>query len=368
MTNEQKILLSAAIVNPDENQLDNLRKCMASDFNPDRLVDRATREGLGGFLYRNLEKADLLRTLKEIHQLRLYTNYYLTVRHNLKLLHALNTILAGVKAEKINVVLMQGISLLHQVYPDIGLRPVKDLDFWILPDDYAQLVNQLVGLGFKRDSSFHDAFTKGAVTVKIHSRISWSAGSKGEDISDDSMRIRILSDTMRINMDGREVFCFGPQDQFLCLGRHLLDRGLERLVWLVDINSLISEWERSDWEALFSRAEGTVSEAVVFPVFFILKSLFNIEFPPSVSNGLDNWKPDWSTKKILHAGLSGRSGGKWTRIPAGIGIRDERLFYAAHSFPGWNNIKQIFAKASQLRFQQPCLKKVLQLLGYSKAH
>jgi hypothetical protein len=358
-------------MDPDEDQLDKLRKCMANTFDPDRLIDQAVKEGLGGFLYRNLLKADLLTTIKEIHQQKIYSNYYLTVRRNLKLMHALNTILEQLNKEKVRVILLQGISLLQQVYQDIGLRPMQNMDLWVLPNDYPKLVNSLIGLDFERYSSFPDTFKKGDAVVSIHSRIPRTGEIPSIDNSYGRMQEYVFSKAVKIHIDGHEVLCLSPQDQFLYLGLHAVERSLARLVWLVDIKSLILGWRPSDWEALVVRADTPEHTNTLFSVLFLLKGIFEIEFPASISSRLDSWEPHISTKRVLHGKLSGRSLPKWRQlmlIPEGDGLRHKPFCFIDNFICRREGLNQILAKATHIRLRQPCWKKVLQLLGYSKAH
>jgi hypothetical protein len=324
MSIEQEILICAACMDPDEDQLGKLRNCMTNAFDPDRLIDQAVKEGLGGFLYRNLFKAELLTAIKEIHQQKLYSNYYLTVRLNLKLMHALNTILERLNKEKVRVVLLQGISLLQQVYQDIGLRPMKNMDLWVLPNDYPKLVDSLIGLDFERHSSFPDTFKKGEAVVNIHRRILRTGDIASRENSYDTMQEYVLSKAIKIQIDGRQALCLSPQDQFLYLGMHAIERNLARLVWLVDIKNVILEWSRSDWEVLVGLADTPGHANTLFSVLFLLKGIFEIEFPASISSRLDSWEPHFSIKKVLHRKLSGRSFSSWLRlmfIPEGDNYR-----------------------------------------------
>jgi len=217
---EHKILTACTELDPNEDQLQKIRGCMMQNVNTDRLIDLAVREGLGGFLYKSLLKAGVLETLSPRDQQRLYTIYYLTVRHNLKLLHALNTILEPLNRKGIQVVLMQGISLLQQVYPDVGLRPMKNMDLWVLPKDYQSLVDALLGQGFETDALSPSTFRKGETGLDIHTHILWADRIKSRDNLLGKRQEEIFDNTVSIDSDGRKARCLSSQDQFLYLGLH----------------------------------------------------------------------------------------------------------------------------------------------------
>ena len=135
---EHEILTYCSDVDPAHDQLQKIRGGMSNSIDMDRLIDLAVKEGLGGFLYKSLLKAGLLETVNPQHKQKLYTIYYLTVRSNLKFLHALNTILEDLHKEEIDIALLQGMALLQEAYQDVGLRPMKDMDLWVLPNNYQQ--------------------------------------------------------------------------------------------------------------------------------------------------------------------------------------------------------------------------------------
>jgi hypothetical protein len=178
---ETEILTYCSEVDPDQDQLQKLRGGMSISVDMDRLIDLAVKEGLGGFLYKSLLKAGLLDTVNPQHKQKLYNIYYLTVRQNLKFIHALNTILEPLNQKGIQVVLMQGMALLQRVYQDVGLRPMKDMDLWVLPEGYPGLIDSLLSLGFERDSLYPHTFRKGEIVLDIHTHILWADRIRARD-------------------------------------------------------------------------------------------------------------------------------------------------------------------------------------------
>ena len=107
LSNELKILAWIGQLEPDDKYLQKIRGYMSTGIDTDHLIDLAVKERLAGFLYKNLCKADLLDTLKPHQKQRLYTTYYLTIRHNLKLIHALNEIIKPLIQRQVQVILLQ---------------------------------------------------------------------------------------------------------------------------------------------------------------------------------------------------------------------------------------------------------------------
>ncbi len=76
---------------------------MSTVIDANHLIELAVKEGMAGFLYKSLLKSGVLETLNSHYKQRLYTTYYLTIRHNLKLIHALNEILKSLMQSKIQI-------------------------------------------------------------------------------------------------------------------------------------------------------------------------------------------------------------------------------------------------------------------------
>ena len=161
MNIEYQILLTASDVHPGDELKGELSDLMAQEFDQGRLVDMAIREGVAGLLYKNLKKTGVLGYLEHQHIQHLQFAYYLTVRFNLKLIHDLKEVLQQLNQKNIKVVLLQGIHLLQQIYTDIGLRPLTDIDLWVLPEAREAVDEVLTGLGFKKDRLYPHIFKKG---------------------------------------------------------------------------------------------------------------------------------------------------------------------------------------------------------------
>ncbi len=120
---EYQILLAAGTVNPDRDQQAHLRKLLAGEFDQDRLIRLAKKEGMTGLLYKSLKKAGILGFLGHLQMQQLQSFYYRTVQRNLQIVHDLKAILRRSNEKEVRVVLLQGIALLEKIYKDIGLRP-----------------------------------------------------------------------------------------------------------------------------------------------------------------------------------------------------------------------------------------------------
>ena len=369
ISNDHKILACAAQLEPDERKLQKIRGCMSTVTDAHHLIELAVKEGMAGFLYKSLLKSGMLETLNPHHQQRLYTTYYLTIRHNLKLIHALNEILKPLMQKQVQVILMQGISLLQQVYRDIGLRPMNDMDFWVLPNQYTDLVDSLVSQGFEKNSLYPDTFSKGEVVLDIHTHILGGDRIISRDLLINLSQEEIFQNARLINIENTAALCLDPSDQFLYLSMHAMKHNLERLIWLADIKSLVAEWVSADWKALVIRAEQLGQEATLFYMLYVLTNIFTLKLPSEISSYLAGWQPNIVERRILDRRISGSAIPTWSHlvlISAGKGIPERLSFVRETLFPRPKILRQVFPGSSKLSDGKLYLKRLFQILGSFK--
>ena len=366
---ENEILSSCTDIDPDEEQLQKIRGYMSNSVDMDRLISRATLEGLGGFFYKNLLKAGLLETVSPRHKQQLYTIYYLTVRNNIRFLHVLNTILDGLNQAGIDIVLLQGMALLNAVYRDVGLRPMQDMDMWVLPQDYQGLVDTMIRRGFGRDPLYPSTFRKGDTVLDVHTHILWADRIKSRAHLLNLNQDEIFSKAVKENSNGRKILRLNPQDQFLYLGLHALKHNFERLIWLVDLKSLVGEWTPPDWADLVDRAEVLGHKQTLLYILYLLKNIFDIRLPDGISSFLNNWHPGFLEKKMLHRRIQGRSIPTWAQlimISNGRGFGQRVAFFCETLFPRPEVLRQVFADTPRLSVPQLFWRRVLQVMGFGR--
>ena len=100
---EQKILACASGLGADPAQKRRLRSLMSNGVDVDCLIKASIREGMAGFLYRNLLKAGIFESLKPQQKQTLESLYYQTVQFNLKLIYDMRKILEGLNEHEIHV-------------------------------------------------------------------------------------------------------------------------------------------------------------------------------------------------------------------------------------------------------------------------
>jgi hypothetical protein len=367
---EHQLIATACDIDPDPDQLEKLRRLASHDFDENRLIDLAIKEGVGGLLYRNLKRADALDMVgPEVGQ-RLQAIYYQTVRLNLKLIHDLKQVLHKLNQENVPVVLMQGVALLQQVYPDVGLRPMKDIDLWVLSKDVDELVGSLVDLGFEREVFYPNTYKKGETFIDISTHILWADRIKARSLLLNKDQECIFRDSRATDFEGEKAQSLNPYDQVLYLGLHTIKHFAERLIWLVDIKGLIKDWKRAEWKALRHRAHELGLPKVMPYIFFLLEDLLDYRLPSDGRAILKETHLNILEKAILKKRKNTDSLPGWSQLlllPAGKGTLKKLAFFFETLFPRPEILRQVFAGSPDLKTWQLYWKRSLQLLGFPRS-
>ncbi len=311
-------------------------------------------------------KSGALENLGHEQRERLRTLYYQTVLSNLKLIQDLKEILHLLDKKNIKVVLLQGIALLPPIYDDIGLRPLTDIDLWVLKKDYTGLINILSGQGYERDPLYPHTFRKGSTIFDLHTQIPWADRIKASEMLFSKSQEDIYYDTQAADFEGQEVLCLSQYDQVLLLGLHALKHNVSRLVWIVDIKSLLADWKSSDWEALINRAGELGQEKTLAYIFFLLR-LFDFQLPSVASQLLERKRLGFLERKALEERIKRNSLPIWSPlllISSGKGLKARFYFILETLFPRPEILRQVFPDSAERKVWVLYLKRIGQLFNF----
>jgi hypothetical protein len=205
------------------------------------IIADAEEHGLNPLLYTSLRAtaAPLLPKVK-----RELQSLYLRHRHA-------NQVRAGVLAEilsdfqraDIEVLVLKGAALAHLIYPEPGLRPMRDIDLLVKKTDARHAQSLLAELGFDaplpRGSTLPDKHLLAAklktaglsVSVEIHHNL-FSRGFPA------SLEIETLtSPPLAFNLNGVTAYTLGYEDMLWHLCCHAIGIIYQplRLIWVADI-------------------------------------------------------------------------------------------------------------------------------------
>jgi hypothetical protein len=366
---EHRILIAACELNPDADRLQRLRELMHRGFDANQLLHLAINNGVGGLLYRNLQKADALERLGPEACQRLQSIYYQTARLNLKLIHDLKAVLKRLDQDNINAVLLQGITLLNSVYEDIGLRPMKDIDIWVLPDDYNRFIKSLESIGYEKEEFYPTTYVKEETAIDINTHILWADRIKARGLLLNRSQENIFENTVRTDFEDQKALCLNPHDQVLYLSLHVLKHHAERLIWLADIKGLVEHWTVADWKTLIDRARELGLQKAVAQIVFVLELLLGFQPPAGTQPALQTIRLSRFEKMILGLRQTRDALPEWCQIillPAGKGFGKRMAFIFETLFPRPQILRQVFAGSPDLKTWQLYWKRSLQLMGFPR--
>lgn len=368
-TIEQQVLTLSAELNPDSSKQQEIRDLMSHDLDPDHLINIAIKEGLVCLLYKNLKQSGGLKPFSKNQRKRIELLYHQTAGFNLRLIYDLREVLRRLNQNKIQVVLLQGIVLLQKVYKDVGLRPMTDIDLWVLERNYPRLTDILVSSGYRKDRLYPNTYRKGATTLDLHTHILGGERIKARSMLFTKSQGHIYADTRVMNFEGHQALCLSPYDQVLYLGLHALKHNVNRLIWLVDIKGLLAGWNRSDWQAFMDRAGELGQERTVSCIFFLLRYLLNYYPPVEARIFLKRNSIHFLTKKLLTQRINKGSLPVWAPFvlffPGKARIKGTSFIFET-LFPKEEVLRQVFADFPDLKTWQLYWMRVLQLLVTAK--
>ena len=367
---EYEILLAAGTVNPDKDQQAHLCKLLSEEFDQDRLIRLAKKEGMTGLLYKSLKKAGILGFFGHLQMQQLQSSYYRTVQCNLQIVYDLKAILRRSNEKGVQVVLLQGIALLQKIYKDIGLRPLTDIDLWVLPEKRGVFDTLMTQLGYQRDPLYPNTFKKGMTIVDINSHILWAdrIRSRRHLLAKSQ---RVLYDNIKIlNFEGEPAGGLDDLDQVLYLSLHAFKHCAGRLVWLVDIKHLITGWQASNWKALFDRAGELGQVSIICYMLYLMRHLFNLKPPADIQATVAGRSLAWLERVTLQKRLNGRPLPDWAPLlllASGKSLMTRVYFVFETLFPRPPVLRQIFCGKPDFKTWQLYLKRALQLFRMVKS-
>ncbi len=186
--------------------------------------------------------------------------YHETIARNMCLYAELQTILDAFRSAGLQAITLKGAALAGVVYPDIGLRPMLDIDLLVKEDELAPADRVMAGLDYSEvhglksrqwfmENHFHlppYRHVRKPVIVEIHWHI--AADSRGMDI------LKWWGRAAARDIMGHPTLVPSPEDMLIHLSVHLFNHGYDnRLVLkcLCDIFETLGHYEDEiDWKLL----------------------------------------------------------------------------------------------------------------------
>lgn len=218
------------------------------------LLSIAEQEGMPPLLYRHLVESsshfpDSVRRSLFLLQRRHSVQQRLHTQALLEILDRFET--AGITA-----LLIKGAALRYQLYPDPALRPMRDIDLLVHPDDANKAQSLLRSSGYKQSTapiptdhfhlpSLHQTIGDHPICVEIHRGLFPNCPPYFQLPRFE----QLLASSATITLNGRTALTMGPEETFIYLYHHGIRTPLTyescRLIHLADIIGFVEHYSAS---------------------------------------------------------------------------------------------------------------------------
>lgn len=237
----------------------------------DTLPAQAEAQGLGPLLYTHLQAAGVHLPPQVKRELQ---GLYLRHRHANQVRTAtLTEILTAFQAAGITALVLKGAALAHLVYPQPGLRPMRDLDILVKKSEARQAQSLLAGLGFYAPGVQPESPLPGKhlaaatklveglqVSVEIHHNLFNIGTPASLELAD------LTVPPLPFTLAGLPAYTLPYEEMLWHLCRHFVLIGQStRLIWVADIVGWAERFAgQIDWERVGRQYPFVLSTLALF--------------------------------------------------------------------------------------------------------
>jgi hypothetical protein len=279
-----RLILECARAHPDPDELRRL-----SGLCPDwgRLIESAQRQRVAPLVFWALNRACPDAVPPEAMAV-LRTGFRQNISRNLILADELLRLLELFDGAGIQAVPFKGPALAWPLYETPGLRRMSDLDLLVPRDDVRRAIDLATSNGYRRVGPrigmefFADGGqlilrrADGKLDIDLHWRL---AAAHFDPLDAAEIRARLTP----IDLSGRRMPTFCPEDLLTFLCMHGAKHGWDSLAELCDLDRLI-DVRRLDWDAILSRAARRRMSRMVSLGLCLAQDLLGSNLPPEVSS------------------------------------------------------------------------------------
>jgi hypothetical protein len=288
---EDNFILLCARTELSEGQLQLAEKLLKDGLNWEYLILKARRNYVSPLIYKNLLKFNGLVAPEVLEGLK--TAYILQRLSNERRYQDLGEILKAFRQEEIPVLLYKGVVLAQMVYQDVGLRPMRDFDLLVRPQDWVRTHKILFQFGYsgispatisKVPKEYHLGYgNKKGTGLEFRFWLFWLdlPDFKKQDVWRNSRLATIA---------GEKALIPHPEDHLLLLSLSLLRQRYKGLIWFSDIAEFIRHYSSEiKWERIQEKAREKRISTFVYYGLLLTKQLLGAQIP---DEALSSLKPD----------------------------------------------------------------------------
>lgn len=243
-------------------------QCTSSPLDWTSFAARATEQGLAPLAWRLVADHPGIPTPPTEIQSRLRTAFVASAVHHMRTSIELDAVLSASRESGICPITLKGPALARYAYRDPALRPYADLDLLVAERDWATFHRVVVDLGYvvmppgnvvPLACYLRLPAPLTAEDTRDHTLSYSGAGKTSLDCTLDPLelgvRMRSLADAFalaeEVSFEEQPGLVLSPDYQLVTLCVHLNRHGYRRLIWLVDIATLLARRSGTlDWERI----------------------------------------------------------------------------------------------------------------------
>jgi hypothetical protein len=338
-----------------------LEKLLPADWQS--LADWALRFKVEGLLHREIKSRNLPAALVPVGVgNRLRRAYRDQATMNMSLFFDALKVFKSLAENQLPVIALKGLALAKNVYSDIALRPMSDMDLLLKEEDLVMAGRTLLTLGYKQyfpawesmSKTYHHLppFTnKNGTIIELHWNIVTLDSPAKVDIEGLWARSR------PIKIEDIEVRVFSPEDLFLHLCLHAsfhMQTGLD-LIPFCDMARLISAAaDKIDWQIVSVRASDWGAKKCLYLMLLLVRELLGAAPPEGIMSEIkpDDYQPvffDEALEQIFEEKPSGqlirRRIGKLAKIKKVKGLKGTVLAFFKGAFQSRAYMARIYPVA-----------------------
>jgi hypothetical protein len=280
-----------------------------NSFSPtdwDRLLHLAQKAGIAPLLYWKFSKSGEFASLPKDVQNSLRAMYSATWRHNQKIFKELESLACLFNQADIPTVVLKGACFALTIYPDLGLRPMGDLDILIPKAKLDEAVQIAKTLGYQnifpdaspglRDLLNHEICLQKtgeySTTLELHhSLVADKSFTYAVPVDWFWSQTELLDVSLQTRFENLRMLT--PTAQVLYAASHaMLQHGGKDapLRWFYDLDRLINLYaERINWDLLLSQAKVFEWSSALDAALSQTYAYFNTPIPDSVRASLSGY-------------------------------------------------------------------------------
>ncbi len=264
-------------------------------------------------VYFTLKKNNLLEYVPEDVSEKLKGWYYSLLKRNSLLFNELSIVLKDFETNKIEALVLKGAALAEKTYPEIGLRPMSDIDLLVKNKaefQKAELVFKKSGYDSSDEESnetfsntvlYEKAFFKNNSTytdIDLHHLLPYLGYEKDANGLDNNLRI--WQNAEKSVFGGQNAWIMSPEDAIAnAIGHVAVLHKVENIIFYCDLGFLIDK-NSIKWLEVINAIRYSIASSCAYKVLFRAKNDFSINVPSWVLGELESISTDkLSFRRVL---------------------------------------------------------------------